>query len=110
MRIFVRLGHGRSFNGAAGFVERLFDYLKPRVDAVGSTELRARFSDENKEVLQAHFWDLSDLGTDDYRLLLRLVVEMRPHLASAMAPWEDRFKHIYESEYEKFISNLASVN
>lgn len=109
MRISVALGHGPSFNGAGGFVERLFDYLKPLVDASGSVELRDRFSDEHKEVLQAHYWDLSGLQTDDYQLLLRLVVAMRPHLAAAMAPWEDRFKHIYEEDYEKFVATLALV-
>lgn len=109
MRIAVALGLERCFDGSGAFVERLFDYLKPLVDAAGSAELRARFSDETKEVLQAHWWDLSGLQTEDYQLVLRLVVDMRPHLATAMAPWVERNKHIYEQNYDEFVAKLVTV-
>ncbi|MFN5946258.1 MAG: hypothetical protein ACK5P8_01070 [Phycisphaerae bacterium] len=109
MRITVAFGPQIDFDGSAAFVERLFDYLKPLVDATGSDELRARFSDDCKEVLQAYFWDLSQLQPADYELLLRLSSELRQHLDVAMAPWESRKKYIYETNYEEFVSTLASV-
>jgi hypothetical protein len=109
MRIAVALGPKIDFDGSAAFVESLFDYLKPLVDATGSEELRARFSDERKEILQAHFWDLQHLQPADYQLLLRLTVALRPHLDAAMAPWVSHNKYIYEANYEQFLSTLASV-
>ena len=106
MHTWITLDANQAYNTNTGFVESLFDYLRPRVAEIGSPLLISRFSDIHRDVLQASVWDLTGLAKHDYQLLLKLIIAMEPHLAEAMNPWVDRFRYVYEAYYREFVAML----